>query len=191
MKYTWWMGALIIAGLLGSCEQDPKSAYQAQVRKELASGDRQDSIFFGIYLGMPRDDFYNHCWKMNKEGKFIQGTGNTSVQYVLEEEFPYPAYMNFYPDFRDKKIAAMPTYIGYRTWAPWIKETHSDALILEVKALLEDWYGPGFMLIPEENGQPAYYKVDGNREIKLELEDEQRVKFTVTDLEQMREEILN
>lgn len=52
--------------------------------------------------------------------------------------------MNFYPNFHDDQIFAMPVFFNYKAWAPWNKELQSDILILEVKALMEKWYGKGF-----------------------------------------------
>jgi hypothetical protein len=51
---------LIIGFILSGCS--PKAKYERRLKHELASGVRYDSLFMGLYLGMPDKDFYNQCW---------------------------------------------------------------------------------------------------------------------------------
>ena len=69
------------------------------LEKELASGERQDTLFLGIYFGMTNRDFFTHCWELNKQQIIKQGNGNISVEYQVKE-MKYRALMNFYPRFR-------------------------------------------------------------------------------------------
>ena len=62
-----WVLPVLIAGLIiYGCS--PRSKYESRLTHELASGVRYDSLFMGIYLGMSEQDFYTHCWMLNREG---------------------------------------------------------------------------------------------------------------------------
>lgn len=175
--------ALIIAIL--SCQ--PKSEYHKLVEKELASGIRNDSIFFGLYLGMSSKDFYTHCWELNKQGLIRQGASNTSVYYQIDD-FKYSAGMDFYPQFFEGNIAQMPVIFSYHGWAPWNKHLSVDSLMPEVLGLMEEWHGPGFIEIQNPNPNPllqnpnAFVKVNGNRRISVYALDDARVRVDYVDL---------
>ncbi len=159
----WLVVALALATVLGCSGND----YDRVVKKELARGVRYDSLFFGIYLGMSAEDFYAHCWEMNKKGLWRQGPRNLTVQYEMEKELKAPAYMDFYPIFEDGKIVEMPVTFSYKAWAPWNRELFNDSLLVDVLRLFEEWYGEGFRKVEGPNGRIAYVKVDGNRRISL------------------------
>ena len=55
-RFIVFLTAIIFAGILSGCT--PKAKYDRMVKRELASGIRNDSIFMGLYLGMPEKDFY-------------------------------------------------------------------------------------------------------------------------------------
>jgi hypothetical protein len=76
-------------------------------KRSLERGERYDSLFLGLKLGMTNHQFYGHCWEMNKQGLIRQGSGNTSVNYNVEN-LKSPAEMNFYPDFYHGRIWRMP-----------------------------------------------------------------------------------
>lgn len=180
--------AAILIIFFGLCASSCKSEYQQLVEKELASGQRHDSIFFGIYLGMTADSFYKHCWKLNKTQKFKQGQFNTSVEYTMEE-LKYPAVMNFYPTFNEEGvIAEMPVMFNYQAWAPWNRHLWSDSLLLDVKNLMEKWYGPGFIEMTHPQKGTRLVKVDGNRRIILWTVDSQIVKALYSDLTRIKKE---
>ena len=120
--------AAIAVLIVGGCS--PGKTYERRLNRELASGVRYDSLFMGISFGMTQDEFFNHCWKMNKDSVVRQGTANMSVQYDLNEELKYPATMNFYPVFGDGKIVEMPVRFIYNGWAPWNKELSAAKLAL-------------------------------------------------------------
>ena len=177
--------AFVFAGLLlTGCQTE----YEQMVERELASGERHDSLFFGLYLGMTADSFYKHCWKLNKTKKFKQGQFNTSVEYTMDE-LEYPAVMNFYPTFNeDGVVAEMPVMFNYKAWAPWNKKLWADSLVLQVKDLMEKWYGPGFIEMTHPEKGTRYVKVDGNRRIILWAVDEQYVKALYSDLTRIKKE---
>lgn len=171
--------------LLISCgEENGYKKYQALVKQELAEGQRRDSLFFGIYLGMPNKEFYLHCWNMNKKGLFSDGENNTAVLYKITEGLKYPAFMNFYPEFYKDKIGKMGVSFRYDGWAPWNKHMVSDSLKQDVLRLYKNWYPAGnpFIKIEDKDRGTIYVKVDGNRRIIIGSYDESHVKVDYTDL---------
>ena len=117
---------VIFSYVISGCT--PKAKYERKLKNELAKGVRYDSLFLGLYLGMPEKDFYIHCWELNKKGLIRQGSNNTTVEYRMEDELKYPGIMNFYPSFVDSKIAEMPVKLTYAGWAPWNQKLSSDSL---------------------------------------------------------------
>src|SRR5688500_7281927 len=128
-----FFGCLMLIVLHTSCGDADVRAYTALVKKELSGGQRTDSIFLGIYLGMTPKAFYGHCWEMNKKGLCTDGLNNTAVLYRLNQhELQYPAAMNFYPDFYHDKLYKMRVVFQYNGWAPWNKKLHADHLLPDV-----------------------------------------------------------
>lgn len=163
--FSFVFGCAAIATLLLSCSGND---YRSIEKKELASGERHDSLFMGFYLGMTMKDFYAICWEMNKEGTIRQGSQNLTVQYKMEDELKAPAFMDFYPEFVANKISEMPVTFKYEAWAPWNQSLSSDSLQLDVVRLFEEWYGKGFMEVEKpESTDIAFVKVDGNRRITV------------------------
>ena len=158
-----------------------KGQYRTMVEEGLASGVRQDSLFLGLYLGMPSKDFYARCWKLNEQGILQNGPQNLSAQTMLTN-MKDTAYLNFYPDFYEDKIADMPVKFNYKTWAPWNKHLHADSLLLDVIDLMEGWYGEGFTKFSHPEKGEVYVKIDGNRRIMLKKADDQFVEGWITDM---------
>ncbi len=163
------------------CSQ--QNAYYELEQRELAKNIRHDSLFFGLYLGMTSKDFYVHCWNLNKQGLIRQGAANTSVFYEINE-FKYRAGMDFYPRFHEDKIIAMPLIFSYQAWSPWQRHLYSDSLQAEVLSLMQQWFGEGFLEIPnpKKNGENAFVKIDGNRRISIYPVDDSKVEVDIVDL---------
>ena len=179
IKYGWILAILIM--IAWGCKKT--SEYHLMESRELATDVRYDSLFFGLYLGMPAKDFYNHCWELNKKGLIRQGASNTSVHYDLPD-FKHPAGMDFYPRFYEDKIVEMPLIFIYDAWSPWNKNLSADSLILEVKDLMTEWYGEGFLEIknPKDPNNRALVKVDGNRRISIYNLNDSKVQVDIVDL---------
>lgn len=145
------------------------SDYKKIEQRELARGVRYDSLFLGIKFGMAKKDFFTHCWKLNKEGVIMQGPGNLSVQYIIDStEMRSKTYMWFYPEFKNDSIVEMPVDFSFQAWAPWNSELSVDSLMVDVKGLLERWYGEEFQLIKDQkSSRTVWVKVDGNRRIRI------------------------
>jgi hypothetical protein len=177
MKITLFICLLVVAGI--SCNQ--KSDYHQIVEKELAKGERYDSLFLGIFLGMEKEQFYQHCWELNKQQIITNGASNLSVRYDLKT-LKKPAVMNFYPTFHEDKIIEMPVRISYLAWAPWNRELQSDSLQVDVLKWCENVYGKGFIEVKHPKHGSAFVKVDGNRRISIFREDERSVQVWFVDL---------
>lgn len=168
-------------GLLVSCQKSP---YERLEANELARDVRYDSLFLGLHMGMVRKDFYGACWEMNKQGLIMQGPGNLSVQYLIDTPaVKSKMFMRFYPNFNDDKIHEMPVEFIYEAWAPWNKSLSSDSLLVDVKNLLENWYGGKFIFLENEKRNiKLWVKVDGNRRIRLYVKSLSTVKAEFLDI---------
>jgi len=176
----WLVPFLLIGYIISGCSQ--KAKYERRLKHELASGVRNDSLFMGLYLGMPDKDFYSLCWKLNRKGLIKQGGTNTTVEYQLKNELKYPCLMDFYPTFVKGKISEMPVRFVYSGWAPWNKKLSSDSLQVVVLQWYKKQYGGGFLEVMHPEKGMAYVKIDGNRRISIFKEDELHVWAVFTDM---------
>jgi hypothetical protein len=176
-----WILIILISGIIISgCS--PRAKYERRLKHELASGVRYDSLFFGLYFGMPESDFYLHCWNLNHKGMIKQGETNTTAEYELKDELKYPALMDFYPKFNQGKISEMPVTFKYKGWAPWNKNLSSVKLQNEVFKWYEKIYGGGFIMVKHHSHGKAYVKIDGNRRITIFVGDDLHVWAVFTDM---------
>ena len=172
--------AAIAALIVGGCS--PGKTYDRRLKRELASGVRYDSLFMGISFGMTDQEFFDHCWILNKDSLVKQGTANMSVQYDINEELQHRATMNFYPIFAEGKIVEMPVRFIYNGWAPWTKELSATNLALDVKSWYEGIYGKGFITVTHPLKGEAFTKIDGNRRITIYNENDLHVWAIFTDM---------
>lgn len=180
-----FLTAIVLFVISGCGTKDPKEQYSDLLRSERAKNIRVDSIFFGYYFGMPRKEFYEHSWALNKEGKVMDGTNNLFIQYSLRDgELKHPGSMNFFPDFYEEKILKMRVEFAYDAWAPWNKQYYADSLLPDVLHFFKDWYpeGNSFITITDTAKGTIHVKVDGNRRIVIGKYDERLVKAEITDL---------
>lgn len=177
MKYI----IIIIAGIsCFSCQSETE--YQQMLRHEMAKNIRVDSVYLDIYLGMPQQEFYDYCWRMNKEDKMMQGPSNNTVQVDMSDTLQHPSKMFFYPIFVNRKIASLPMIFEYNAWAPWNKELSTEHLLVDVVATFSRWYGEFKRMGNEKQGY-VYVRIDGNRQVKIFKQDlKHNVKAIITDL---------
>ncbi len=167
MKKTLFIVLIVATGFLTFSRCSKKAQYESLVKAGLKSGERHDTLFLGLYLGMTSEEFYKQCWDLNQKGIIRQGEDNTSVLFVMEEDFKARVDVNFYPTFIDDKIYEMPVKYNYKSWTPWDKRFSADSLQVELLDLYEGWYGNGFMEIEHATRGKAFVKIDGNRRISL------------------------
>lgn len=159
----------------------PPSEYEQMVKKELAKGVRQDSLFLGFYFGMSSKDFYDYCWQLNREQKVREGLGNTAVQYDISTELRHAGKMNFYPTFFEDKIYEMPVQFNYDAFV-WSSEFSNDTLLVDVLGLLGEWYGD-FKAFSHPEKETVYVNINSNRQIRVFKDDlKNSVQAIFTDL---------
>ena len=159
--------------------------YELLVKKELSSGKRVDTLFYGVSFGMNVKQFYAHCWSLNQKGIFTDGTNNRAILYKLNnQQLKHDASMNFFPDLAGDKIYKMQATFQYNAWAPWNKQMFSDSLLPDVLQFYQRWYKDGnpFIKIHDPEKGTIYVKVDGNRRITIGRFDDRIVKVDYTDL---------
>ena len=182
-RTTLWFGTL--AALLLALSACQESAYQRTLDRELARGERNDSIFLGIHFGMNARDFYAHCWNLNRDSLIRQGPNNLSVQYIVPGDFRDKVYMHFYPRFtqdEERLIWEMPVLFSYEAWSIWNNTYGADSLLPEVLALFDSWYGGDFLKIEHPERGVAYVKIQGNRRVLVHRKDDQYVQAMITDM---------
>lgn len=174
--------AMLLMAMITIVQCSSPVEYEALVQKELASGVRNDSLFLGVYFGMPRKAFYDHCWMLNKKNVLKDGMGNMTAAYPLTE-LKHPAVFEFYPTFQDDKINTMPAFVHYDAWAPWNKELSAENLVEDMKNLLEKWHDVTFYpIVSSSVFSIAYVSVKGNQKILIDYAAENKVDVIYTDL---------
>jgi len=178
--YNFSYGYIFLAFIaLASC--GTKSEYHKVVEKELATGERHDSIFLGFHFGMIDKDFFDSCTALNKERKLYQSGRGVNVSFQMEL-LDQPVEVDFFPNFYQGKIYEMETSYRYVNWAPWWKDLYAEKLKYRLLAIYEKTYGEGFLEIKSTDDKVAYVKVDGNRRISIYQKDDQLVRVIFTDL---------
>lgn len=170
MRYLFCV-VLLIAFFLSACNGNEPATGKGPY----------DSLFLGFYFGMEKKAFFDHCWEMNRQKKFMHAS-NQNVEYRLENELDHPVYMRFYPYFYKDRIYQMPVTFTYEAWAPWNKDYSSNVLIEKVVPLMKKWYGGDFESTIHPQQGKAYARIDGNRRISIFVKDEQYVQVVFTDI---------
>jgi hypothetical protein len=186
MKITHFLFFFGLILLSTHCKNTEKKDLATIQKEELARGTRNDDLFQGLRFGMTTDEFFAHCWKKNKEKVFAQA-GNMKVDYDLTQgECHLPVKINFFPEFSQEKIyeiTASCTYINTDYFNPEMK---TDKLLVDIKKLMDKWYGDHFFLTPMPSGRNGYAYVSGNRQILIKVDKENEVKVVFTDLTVMK-----
>jgi hypothetical protein len=160
-----------------------QSPYEKMEKEQLASGKVVNDIFLGLNLGMDKKDFFETCWDLNKKGLLTNGPTELSVEYRAKMPSGKTAQMRFYPKFEDEKIYLMPVEFTYEGWAPWNEDLSAEKLREDVLKLFEEWYGPGFIEVTnEDKSQIVFVKIDGNRRIRIFKKHISAVRAEISDL---------
>ncbi len=177
---------LILFGLLfGSCE----SEYTSLVKKELASGEINEELLFGLKVGDKQKDFFKTCWRLNKEEVITHGPDNkyalfkTSLDSTAEKS--QDVDMLFYAIFDDRQnIIGMDLKFKYAAWAPWNEDYQADVLAKNLTDYyLRQYPGNSFLKVDVDAiEEQVYVKVDGNRQIKIYPISDQDVVVKIEDL---------
>ncbi len=176
---------LLILLVLGCSE----SKYSTLVKTEMSKGIVNDSIFLGLKLGQAQKEFFDTCWKLNKDQVVTNGA-NGFVEYNLPtkggENSDQEITMLFYGIFNEKNImTGMKLEFSYDAWSLWNTSLQSDQLLFTLKNIFNDWYaGNDFIKVDlENNKKQLWVKVDGNRRVTIKpLDDDRIVKAQIDDL---------
>ncbi len=172
-----------------SCE----SEYSALVKKELASGQTNNELLFGLEIGDTRNDFFETCWKLNKDGKMTHGPENKYAKFMTNldtmAEKSQEVEMLFYAMFDSLgNIRGMDKKFRYPSWAPWNTDYSAEVLANNLTGYYMKQYGGNPFLEVEPDGieHKIYVKVDGNRQIKIYPISEQDVAVKIEDLRSLK-----
>ncbi len=166
-----------------------RSKYDQLVKAEMAKGIVNDSLMLGMKLGQTQKEFFDKCWKLNRE-KIVTNGPDGFVMYELpvkkENGKGDAITMLFYGIFNeDKTMTGMNFQFYYESWSLWNKSLQSDRLIPEVKSRFMEWYpGNDFIKVELKNDEgEIFVKVDGIRRITIKpLDDNRVVKAQIDDL---------
>lgn len=175
---------IILTTVLISCEPSP---YKRLIDRELSRGIIIDSMPFGLQLGSSKKDFYDRCWKLNKEGIITQGPGNEFARYFMEpkDSLGKRIDMLFYGIFDAKDMmTGFRMKFSYTGWAPWNEAYQSIHLKEAIEDTLMKWYpGNDFIDLKLKNDKTfASYKIEGNLEFKLIKIDDRQIAVRIEDL---------
>lgn len=162
--------SIVVLGISVGCKKEGSDASLEQLVK-------------GVYFGMDQEVFFKHCWDMNQVGETHHGSLDNNVMYLDSTNFSRDVFINFYPDFNEKKeIKKFPMKFYYRAWSPWNKnELTQDGLQKEVVKFMEMKYGPGFKEKVIDEKHTAYYKVIGPLVVRIYKDlDEMIVRADIT-----------
>ncbi|MDH3648500.1 MAG: hypothetical protein OEQ53_02400 [Saprospiraceae bacterium] len=180
MNSKKYIALLMLALCIFGCSLNTE--YKKIVKRELATGIRNDTILLDFYFGMPEPIFYSTCWDYNQQGIIKEGFSNVTVYYPLEG-LKHEGFFDFFPIFKTGKIQSIQGFTMYKGWAPWNKELWSDKLIEDTRELYEQSYeGNKFFPIKSLGIGKAYTKIDGNRRIVLYYTEDNRVNVLFSDL---------
>jgi len=141
-----------------------------------------DELVKGLYFGMEKKAFFEHCWDLNQNGETQHGTIDNNVMYMDSINFDPKVVVNFYPVFLDDKISKMPMSFYFHGWAPWNKnELSQDILSKQVEKLFEKRYEGTFEERKAPNGRPFKVMFVGPLMIRVYNDiDEMVVKADIT-----------
>lgn len=183
MKYNKLTKGVFFFSLLFlfSCQSD----YTKLVKKELATGIKNDTLLYNLKFGNTKKEFYTICWNLNSKGTVTHGGNNNYVKTVLRPKDSInktkAIKMLFYAKFNtDDIITGMDMKFTYSAWAPWNKDLQADSLFPVVQDTLLKWY-PGNEFIEVKKG--ILVKIDGNRQIQLKKESDKDVSVLIENLE--------
>jgi hypothetical protein len=171
-----------------SCESD----YSKLVKRELATGVKNDSLFFGMKFNDTQQDFFDICKELNSRKLVTHGPNNKFVQYFIkpDKENESSIQMLFYGIFNKERImTGVNMRFSYSSWAPWNKQYYADELIPKLKDTLLKWFpGNEFIKVDiKELSKETFIKIDGNRQIKMYTLDDSVVSVKIEDLDKKSE----
>lgn len=165
-----------------------ESEYSKTVKRELQTGVVHEDLILGLKLDQTQKEFYDQCWKLNKQQLVSHGPDNNFAKQTMlldsTAQQPKKVEMLFYGIF-DKEMVmhGMHMKFTYLKWAPWNEDYQSAVLVKELKEkYIKQYKGNPFIEISIKEDVKAYVKVDGNREILLYANSAKDVTAKIIDL---------
>lgn len=182
MRSNNWIffAALFFISILSACKKETK--LEREIRTELESGVRYDSLFLGLEFGIDLQEFYDHCWELNRQELVKEGPRNMSVEYLFKDTLNNPIAFNFYAHRDGSGIVHQYNTSFYYYAFALNRHLYSDSLIKMLIPILMEWYGGNEPFVQIKDGKKHIYKIDGNRMIDLFIFDESTVVATYVDL---------
>ncbi len=180
MKIYFYILSILFLATTFSCNKNATNTYD----------DSLDDIVMGIYFGMERKDFLDHCWDLNQDGKTHHGTIGNMVMYVDSLNYDPKVVVNFFPKFEKDVIAEMPHIFYFSAWSPWNKEElKQEKLYQQVIKYFEKKYNTTLEKKEAPNGKFLHYKTLGPIMIRVYKDiDEMKVNADVRHLTYMEKE---
>ncbi len=166
-----------------------ESEYTSTVKKELESGKEYNELIFGMEMGQTQKDFFETCWRLNKEEKISHGPDNkyalfkTNLDSTAEQS--QKVEMLFYGIFDSLHVMrGMDFKFKYIGWAIWNEQYHAEPLAIALTDYFIKKYGGNPFLEVEVAAieKKVFVKVDGNRQIKIYPIDNKQVRVKIEDL---------
>lgn len=166
-----------------------KSDYEKLVDIEIEKGVVDDSLIFGMQMGLTRKEFFDICWKLNKEKVIDQGTGNGMAYYKdpLDSLHPTKAIkeLQFYGIF-DKKdtMRGMNMIYNFAGYGSFDKKFNSMSMLDTLERFyMETRKGNPFKEVDIDlEKYKALVKVDGQRQIIMYPKNDKDVIVRIEDL---------
>jgi hypothetical protein len=136
-----------------------------KIKKELASGKRNDTIFLGLMFGMSENQYINYFKELNRSGKIYTNKKN-EYEYKFNfgaESIPREGFATFHGEFFNDQlyklyVSVEPGEYGYNA------QLCQHALVDIYKSKYDD------MIIETpifDDKRPEYIWIDGNRKIEI------------------------
>lgn len=172
--------------LLICCQS--QSEYSKVLKYELNTKKEYKDLIFGMQIGQSREDYFDICYKLNKEKKIVSGERSLNPEMILKSK-RVPAKgtnikMSFNGIFNDKKIMrGMEMRFYFTGWSDWNKELSSDILLKQIKDSLINWFpGNDFFKVDFKNNLSTEVKIDGNRRILAFKQNSKDVAVRIEDM---------
>lgn len=169
VREIFWI--LFLSVMVPACNESGHE-YKIMEQRELESGVLFDSLFQGLYFGMPHREFRDHCMEMHIQKHFREGglKNGAWLEWAIDD-LEYPAAVNFYPKFSDKLISEVQGSIYYDSEIKFTKANpfSQDKLLADVLIMFSKWYDTEFIKIksPESSKSDLYITVNGNRRLTV------------------------
>ena len=177
--------ALLVFVIFNSC----KSEYENIIDREMRRGIVDDSLIFGMEMGLTRKEFFDICWKLNKEKLIDQGSGNGMAYHKDPYDSLQPnkaiKELQFYGIFdKNDTMRGMSMIYNFSAWGSFEKKYNSKSMM----DTLINFYTKtrkGNPFIEMDLGLDKYkalVKVDGQRQILIYPKNDKDVIVKIEDL---------